>query len=178
MFPKRLVTSSVRNQLLAGFIAVIIVFVIALVIAVSGISSVASTVRRGYSAAATAEAANGAAQNMADSQTVNAITGGKFLAVHEADIKEFYLVANGLRAGSKASAAEEAAGKGVETAIAAWTVANKEIDTLAQKGYSPALVKLVSTRGNETADALSASLNVYATARAKVANDQSNSAKS
>ncbi len=177
MFLKRLVTSSVRNQLLAGFIAVIIVFVIALVIAVNGISSVASTVRSGYRAAATTEALNAAAQNMADSQSINAITGGKFLAQHEKDIATFGLVAAPLKK-EKVAAAEEPAVKQVVAAVDAWTVADKEIVKLSEKGLSPALVKLVSTRGNETADALSTSLNGLATVRASLADKDGNSAES
>jgi hypothetical protein len=43
---KRFGTSSVRNQLLAGFLVVIAAFAIALVIAINGLSSVSGTSAR------------------------------------------------------------------------------------------------------------------------------------
>ncbi len=55
MFLERFVTSSVRNQLLAGFLGVIVVFAVALAISVSGISSVSTTVRHGYTSAKLAD---------------------------------------------------------------------------------------------------------------------------
>jgi hypothetical protein len=64
---KRFVTSSVRNQLLASFLLVIVVFAIALVVAIKGVSSVSSTVRKGDGAAKLAEEVSSSARNMAGS---------------------------------------------------------------------------------------------------------------
>jgi methyl-accepting chemotaxis protein len=175
MVLKRLVTSSVRSQLLAGFLAVIVAFGIALVIAISGISSVSSTVRKGYSAAAQAQEASASARNMSGSALMNAITGGKDRANHESDVAAFRTVLAQLSKDAT-SGADKTARSGIESQYATWTTIDQQSDQLASKGFTPALVALATGKANETADALSASLESYAKLRQREANSDSSSA--
>jgi hypothetical protein len=71
MFLKRFVTSSVRNQLIAGFLVVIVAFAIA----ISGVSSVSTTIRKGDGAAKLADEVSSSARNMAGSQLLVALSG-------------------------------------------------------------------------------------------------------
>ena len=175
MVLKRLVTSSVRSQLLAGFLAVIVAFGIALVIAISGISSVSSTVRKGYGAAAQAQEASASARNMAGSALLNALTGGKEQANHESDVAGFRTVLAQLSKDATSSS-DKTARSGIETQFAAWTVIDKQSDQLAHKGLTPALVTLATGKANEAADTLSKALETYAVQRQREANSASSSA--
>jgi methyl-accepting chemotaxis protein len=174
LFLKRFVTSSVRNQMLAGFIVVIAAFAVALVIAISGISSVSSTIRKGDSAATLAQEASTSARNMTGSELLNALTSGKELASHEADVASFNAIYKPLRAGAT-SAADNKAQASFEAAYNSYKALDQRVDQLARGGITPALVKLATGPANEAADALSKSLESYAALRHREASSAASS---
>jgi methyl-accepting chemotaxis protein len=176
LFLKRFVTSSVRNQLLAGFIVVIAAFAVALVLAVSGIPSVSSTVGKGDSAAKLADEVSASARNMAGSQLLVSLGGAKEIANHEGDVASFMSVYKPLRVGAT-SAADKKALSQVEVALGRWISVNKQIDQLARAGVSPALASLAAGPANEAADGLSEALESYANLRQHEADKASSSSK-
>jgi methyl-accepting chemotaxis protein len=163
---KRFITSSVRNQLLAAFLVVIAAFAVALVIAITGISSVEATVRQGYGEAALAQETSASARNMTGSQLQNAIAGSSEVTRtrHQEDLAGFRATFARLRAGAS-TGADLSARSQLETAFAAWSSVDKQVEQLARGGVTPALVTLVLGKANELADALSSSLESYATER-------------
>jgi methyl-accepting chemotaxis protein len=175
MFIKRFVTASLRNQMLAGFIFVIVAFVIALVIAVTGISSVSSTVRKGYSSSTVADEAAAAGRDMHASEVADALSVGKELANHEGDVATFRGLYEKLSTNAH-SAADEAGRAQITAAFNAWSAINKQIEQLAPHGVTPTLTNLVLGPANETGDALSNALDSYAALRRHDADSAASSA--
>ncbi|HZK74741.1 MAG TPA: hypothetical protein VFD88_12145, partial [Clostridia bacterium] len=177
MFLKRFVTSSLRNQLFAGFLVVIVAFAIAVVIATSAISSVSSSVRKGYTTAAISSESGAAAQNMAASELANMFSGGKDLTNHKADVAAFGTVATNLLK-TYTTPARKALAKRLGVAYYAWLAVDKQSIQLAAKGPSPALTQFALGPVNSTADALTNSLKEYAQLLRQEANSKSSSATS
>ena len=177
VYLKRLVGSSIRNQLLAGFLLVIAAFTVALVIATGGISSVSGTVRSGYGASTVAGEAASAARDMHSSQVANALAGGKGLANHEGDVAAFRGKLRQLQAGAGSSANRTALSR-INAAFAAWAAIDVQVDKLAAAGITPTLTKLALGSANEASDALTASLDSYSAQRRAEANTTASSATS
>jgi len=175
MFVKRFIASSVRNQLLVGFIGVIVAFAVALVIAITGISSVADTVRSGYSASTLAQEAASAGRDMRGSQLANTLSAGKELANHQEDIATFRGLLRKLEAGATSTADRKARAQ-VQAAYAKWKTIDKRLDELAPHGVTPALVSFANGPANEASDALSKALDSYAELREHEANSDASSA--
>jgi methyl-accepting chemotaxis protein len=171
---KRFVTSSVRNQLLAGFLLVIVAFAIALVIAITGVSSVSSTIRKGDNAAKLAEEVSASARNMAGSQLLVSLEGAKGIANHEGDVASFRVVYKPLIVGAT-SAADNKNQAHFEAAFKNWSTIDQRVDRLAREGATPALVALATGPANEAADQLSKALESYATLRQSEANSSASS---
>ncbi len=176
MFLKRFVTSSVRNQLLAGFLVVIVAFAIALVIAISGVSSVSATVRKGDGAAKLADEVSSSARNMAGSQLLVALSGAKEIANHEGDVASFRAVYKRLIEGA-VSGADNVDQARFEAAFKKWSALDRQVDQLALKGVTPALVALATGPANDATDGLSEALERYATLRQHEADSSASSSE-
>jgi methyl-accepting chemotaxis protein len=176
MFVKRFVSGSVRNQLIAGFAAVVVAFAIALVLAITGIASVAGTVKSGYGEAITAQRASSAARDMASSQLTSALASGKTLANHKEDIATFESIFAKLKK-TASSSEDRVALAGVQNALAKWAAIDAEVSQLAPKGLTPALSTLLLGRSNEATDGLAESLTKYTHLQEAQANSSANSAQ-
>jgi methyl-accepting chemotaxis protein len=177
MLLKRFVTSSVRNQMLASFLFVIVVFAIALTVAIKGVSSVSSTVRKGDGAAKLAEEVSASARNMSGSQLLVALGGSKEIANHEADVASFRVHFKRLIAGAT-SEAENKQQASFEASFNKWNGLDQQVNLLARKGVTPALVALATGPANEAADGLSQTLESYANLRQHEADSNSSGTES
>jgi len=178
MFLKRFVTSSVRNQLLAGFIGVIAAFIVALVISTTGISSVSSSVRTGDKAALVADEAAAALRDAHGSELANAIADGKEQTNHERDVKNFDAVYKRTRSEANGSSEDRAALAKIEGAYSAWLKSDSEVTALSSKGFTQSLKELLSGKANETGDELVKALDSYANLRERDAEKEANAATS
>ncbi len=176
MFVKRFVSGSVRNQLIAGFAAVVVAFAVALVLAITGIASVAGTVKSGYGEAITAQRASSAARDMASSQLTSALAAGKTLANHEEDIATFQALYAKLKK-TASSSEDRAALAGVQSALGKWSAIDSEVAQIAPKGMTPALTALLTGRSNEATDGLVESLAKYTHLQEAQANSSAGSAE-
>jgi methyl-accepting chemotaxis protein len=174
---KRFVTSSVRNQLLAGFLLVIAVFAVALAIAINGVSSVSSTVRKDDGAAELADLAGSSARNIAGSGLMVALGGAGQVANHEDDVAGFLKVFKPLVAGAVSESDNKYQAQ-FETAFKNWKKLDQQVDQLGRKGVTPALVALATGPANKAADALTSSLEGYANLRLTEGNSRSRSSES
>jgi methyl-accepting chemotaxis protein len=174
---KRFVTSSVRNQLLASFLLVIVVFAIALVVAIKGVSSVSSTVRKGDGAAKLADEVSSSARNMSGSGLMVALGGASQVKNHEGDVAGFLALFKPLIAGATSESDNKQQAQ-FEAAFNHWKVLDEKVDQLGLKGVTPALVALATGPANEAADALSTSLENYANLRQREANSNSSGTES
>ena len=86
----RFITSSLRNQLLAGFAAVILVFAIGVVVSVTSLSSVTTTLRAGTTRERLADQLSIDTYNMQGSQLMTALLRTRTQAAdHAGDVRQF-----------------------------------------------------------------------------------------
>ncbi|HEY2317338.1 MAG TPA: methyl-accepting chemotaxis protein [Solirubrobacteraceae bacterium] len=85
----RLITSSLRNQLLVAFAAVIVVFGIGVVVSVNKLSSVSSTLQAGTERVKMADMLSKDTYNMQGSQLMAALNNGASAGDHEGDVRNF-----------------------------------------------------------------------------------------
>jgi len=150
----RIITSSLRGQLLAGFAAVTVVFAIGVVVSISSLSSVTSTLRAGTTRARMADQLSIDTYNMQGSQLMNALLGTRVAAAdHAGDVQQFHtdLAAMGheLRTPADHRAYQELA-----RAYAAWVTVNARADRLSA-AHDPGTNALVTGAANPATDTLS-----------------------
>jgi methyl-accepting chemotaxis protein len=148
----RLITSSLRAQLLAGFAAVTVVFAIGAVVAVSHLSDITGTLRAGTQRVKVADMLSIDTYSMQDSQLMNTLDRGQSSADHAGDIDRFSTdlatVAHALR--THADRRDYAA---IAAAFNAWTNVDARIALLAPMHPAQA-VALTASSSNHTTDDL------------------------
>src|ERR1700727_535774 len=85
--PMRLITSSLRTQLFAGFLAVQAVFAIGVVVAIVHVSNITSTVQTGTSRVKMVDALGTDTYDMQSSQLMEALDDGSTAADHAGDVQ-------------------------------------------------------------------------------------------
>src|SRR5436305_11416073 len=85
----RLITSSLRNQLLAAFAAVIVVFGVGVVLSITSLSSVSNTLQTGTERVKMADALSKDTYNMQGSQLMATLNDGQSAADHAHDVQNF-----------------------------------------------------------------------------------------
>jgi methyl-accepting chemotaxis protein len=174
----RLITSSLRNQLVLGFAAVIIVFTIGVVTSISSLGSVTSTLTAGTARVNAADQLSVDTYNMQGSQLMNALTNGAQATNHAGDVALFR--ADLAKVGRlMSSPADRAAYARVRQAFARWSQLNAQADGLASKHEQAKGAALVTGTGaaNMATDVLSTAAGNLATHVAKVDRQQAESKK-
>jgi hypothetical protein len=115
----RLITSSLRAQLFAGFAAVQIVFAIGVVVAIAHVSSITSTVETGTSRVKMIDALGTDTYDMQSSQLMEALDDGTTAADHAGDVQQFATDFAALKP-RMISAADRRAYAAVQRAFAHW----------------------------------------------------------
>jgi len=144
--------SSVRRQLLGAFVAVSLVFVIALVIGWSSIGSVNSKVQSGAKTLPVLEQATGHARDMVASEVVSVLDPGK-IQNHLSDVQTFQQTVSSLGAHATTPAAK-AAEASLTTEFAKWQGLDNRVLALAKAHQVAAATKLAEGAANTEADAL------------------------
>ncbi len=115
----RLITSSLRAQLFAGFAAVQIVFAIGVVVAISHVSSISSTLENGTTRVKMVDALSTDTYAMQGSQLMDTVDDGTSAADHLGDVQQFSSDLAGLKP-HLTTAADHQAYAAVQRAFAAW----------------------------------------------------------
>ena len=142
----RLLTSSLRNQLLAGFALVTAVFLIGAVLSLNGLSTVDSTLQQGTSRLDAAQQVSADAYNMQGSQVMNALTNGSEAANHASDVQLFQTQFAALGKELQ-TAADRSAYAAIAASFAHWQVMNNEADALAAAHQQAKAAALVTGNG-------------------------------
>ncbi len=169
--------TSLARKLAGVFALVAVSLLVALVVGWSSIGSVSQTVKRGYAAALTAEAASGAAYNMHVSQIQDVLDGGAVAAMHSSDVATYTATIAALR--PQLTTAHEKAGlRAAEAGFARWLALDEQIADLTRAGNLAAATKLANGSANAASDALSAQLTALANDASKNADASSSAARS
>ena len=115
----RLITSSLRAQLFAGFAAVQIVFAIGVVVAIAHVSSISSTLETGTTRVKMSDAVSTDTYAMQGSQLLDTLDGGTSAADHLGDVHQFSSDLALLKP-HLTTAADRRAYAAVQRAFAAW----------------------------------------------------------
>ncbi|MGA8338008.1 MAG: hypothetical protein WB761_24975, partial [Solirubrobacteraceae bacterium] len=148
--------SSVRRQLIGAFIAVSLVFVIALVIGWSSIGSVNGKVQSGARQLPTLEQATGHARDMVASE-VSTVLQPSNAGSHEADVQTFQRTVRALNAYATTPAAKSAI-NALNAKLEAWQALDGQVVALAKAHRPTAAANLTNGATNNAADALTAAV--------------------
>jgi methyl-accepting chemotaxis protein len=144
--------SSVRRQLIGAFVAVSLVFMIALVIGWSGIGSVNSKVQSGAEVLPVLEKATGHARDMVASEVVSVLDPAN-IQNHLGDVQTFQQTVGSLGAYATTPAAK-AAEATLSAEFAKWRGLDSQVLALAKAHKVAAATKLAEGAANTEADAL------------------------
>jgi methyl-accepting chemotaxis protein len=153
----RLIRSSLRAQLFAGFAAVTAVFLVGVVVFVSSLSSVTGTLDRGTARMRLADQLSTDTYNVQGSQLMNVLTNGARAANHANDLRA--LRANlALLDRALHSSADRADYARIVQAFGHWSAFDARVGVLVDAHRGAAAAALPSGRGaaNQSTDALSA----------------------
>jgi methyl-accepting chemotaxis protein len=152
----RLLTSSLRTQLLAAFALVAIVFAVGSVVSVTSLSSVSNTLRAGTNRVKLSDELNIDTYNMQGSQLMNTLNDGKSASDEAADVHQF---SNDLAAVDHAlqTPADHRAYAVIATAFSNWNVLNGRAMALAAAHRHAAATSLVTGAADKATDTLSSS---------------------
>ena len=165
--------ASLRMKLAVSFVAVAILFLIAVAVGALRISGVASNVQTSYGKAAMANEASAGAFNMRVSQAQDALA-GKFIlnpdgsVMHPGDVTNFAHTLAGLRA-SASTPTDRSSLRRIAAIFASWKQGDVKSATLWRSGNQRASTAWELGEENDRGDALSNALFNYATALQKQA---------
>jgi methyl-accepting chemotaxis protein len=151
----RLITSSLRNQLLAGFALVTLVFVIGAAISISSLASLTGTMSSGAVRQSLADQLSADTYNMQGSQLMNTLTNGA-RASRQADLQLFHTTLAAL-GHHLITPADRTAYTNIQRAFASWSVLDARALKLAAAHDQTQAAALVTGSGaaNQATDALS-----------------------
>ncbi|MBV9805015.1 MAG: methyl-accepting chemotaxis protein, partial [Solirubrobacterales bacterium] len=144
--------SSVRRQLIGGFVAVCLVFIVALLVGWSSIGSVNGKVQSGAKELPTLEQATGHARDMVASE-LGAILDPTTISNHEGDVQTFEQTVQALSAYATTPAGKAAISK-LNDALATWQGLDNQALGLAKARKTAAATKLATGAANTAADGL------------------------
>ncbi|MBV8256455.1 MAG: methyl-accepting chemotaxis protein [Actinobacteria bacterium] len=168
-----IIRSSLRAKLSLAFLAVALVFLVAVAVGVRGVSSVSGSVQRGYAKAVLANEASAKAFNMRISQTQDVLI-HKFIrnpdgsVMRVGDIADFQTTLTALHAAAT-TPADRAAVSRFDSLFAAWKQADAKGIALWQAGRQAQAIAWQNGEANNRGDALSNALFDYANAATKAA---------
>jgi methyl-accepting chemotaxis protein len=144
--------SSVRRQLIGAFVAVCLVFIVALLVGWSSIGSVNGKVQSGAKQLPTLEQATGHTRDMVASQLGSILDPGK-IANHEGDVQTFKQTVQSLQTYASTPAAKSAIST-VNDALAKWQGLDNQVLALAKAHKAAAAGKIANGAANTAADEL------------------------
>jgi methyl-accepting chemotaxis protein len=144
--------SSVRRQLIGAFVAVCLVFVVALLIGWSSIGSVNGKVQSGAKELPTLEQATGHARDMVASE-LGAVLDPSNISNHEGDVQTFQQTVSSLQTYATTPAAK-AAISAVNARLGAWQALDNQVLALAKAHKAAAAGKIANGSANTAADDL------------------------
>ncbi len=144
--------SSVRRQLIGGFVAVCLVFIVALLVGWSSIGSVNGKVQSAAKELPTLEQATGHARDMVASEVSTVLQPGS-AANHEGDVQTFQQTVQSLSTYATSPAAKSAISK-LNDAFSTWQGLDNQVVALSKAHKPAAAGKLANGDANTAADAL------------------------
>jgi methyl-accepting chemotaxis protein len=152
----RLLTSSLRTQLLAAFAAVIAVFGIGVVVTITQLSSITHQLDAGTTRVDLADQLSVDTYNMQGSQLITVLDHGRSAANHRSDVQRFRSTDRAL-ASDLVTPADRSGYARISSAFARWTVADERAMALVKQGADREAVSLTGSGGaaNAATDALS-----------------------
>src|SRR6185437_4767587 len=150
----RLITSSVRTQLLAGFVAVIVVFGIGVVVSITSLSGVTNTLTNGTTRVKMADTLSKDTYNMQGSQLMATLNNGASAKDHEGDAQTFADELTALKPHMTTAAARRAYAA-IQQAFAKWQGLDHRAMAFAQTHNRAKATALVTGAANDATDVLS-----------------------
>jgi methyl-accepting chemotaxis protein len=154
----RLISSSLRTQLFAGFTAVQIVFAIGVVVAVSHVSSISSTLETGTAHVKMVGALATDTYDMRSSQLMEAVDDGSSAADHLRDVQQFATALSALKP-HMISAADRQAHAAVQRAFVHWRALDAREAALIGYHRTVQASALATNGADRATDALAGSAN-------------------
>ncbi|HLI58342.1 MAG TPA: methyl-accepting chemotaxis protein [Solirubrobacteraceae bacterium] len=151
----RIITSSLRTELLAGFAVVVAVFGIGMVVATTQLTAITHRLNNGAARVDLADQVSADAYNMQGSQLMTVLAGGSSAGNHAGDVQLFRTTLNRLGR-DLATPAQRAGYDRLRAAFAHWTVIDHRAVALAQAGRRSGAAALTTGGGaaNLATDAL------------------------
>lgn len=176
MDPRKLLADlKVRHKVILSLTAVIILFVVALVTGWTGIDSVSSKVKNGYSTAVLAETASVASYNVHVSEIQYVADGGKVAQTHRDDKTAYQHVIAQLSKLADTPIERSHLGD-VNAKFAAWMKLDAQVLALADAGKTKEATALADGASNTAADDLASALGSFDTAVRQAADKEAHSA--
>jgi methyl-accepting chemotaxis protein len=151
----RLITSSLRNQLLAAFAAVIVVFGVGVVVSITSLSGVSSTLRAGTQRVNLADTLSKDTYNMQGSQLMATLNNGASVRDHAGDVQSFAQELVDLKA-NLMTPADRSAYAAIQKAFAAWKVLDNRAMAFAKAHDKAKATAVVTGAANDATDTLAA----------------------
>jgi methyl-accepting chemotaxis protein len=154
--PVSLLLSSLRRQMIGAFVAVCVVFAIALLVGYLSIGSVDAKVQSGARILPRLERATGHAKDMTSSEA-RAVLDPARIVDHEGDVQTFQHVIHSLD-GYATSPAGRSAATALNSAFATWLGIDNQIMALARAHKTAAATQLTVGPANQAGDALTSAV--------------------
>jgi methyl-accepting chemotaxis protein len=161
----RLISSSLRSQLFAGFAAIVVVFLIGVILAVADLSSVTSTLRAGTARVNMADGLSVDTYNMQGSQLMTTLNHGASAGDAAGDVRQFRTDLAALRP-HLTTAADRRDFDAIAAAFARWAGVNDQTVKLVATNEVKATALDTGT-GNDATDRLSSAAGDLSTLIAK-----------
>ena len=173
----RLITSSVRTQLLAGFAAVIVVFAIGVAVSVSSLASVTNTLSNGTTRVKMADTLSKDTYNMQGSQLMATLNHGASAKDHARDARNFADELSALKP-HMTTPADRRAYAAISQAFAKWQGLDAQAMKFAQGHEAAKATALVTGAANDATDELSTDASGLATLISREGDQAASSSKS
>jgi methyl-accepting chemotaxis protein len=173
----RFITSSLRNQLLAAFAAVIVVFGIGVIVSISSLSGVSSTLQNGTQRVNLSDTLSKDTYNMQGSQLMATLNNGASTADHAGDVRNFSRELSALK-GRLSTAADRTAYAGIQSDFADWKIQDARAMSFAKAHKKAQATALVTGAANDATDKLAVDATGLASLIFKEGGKTANSSKS
>jgi methyl-accepting chemotaxis protein len=173
----RLITSSLRNQLIAAFTAVIVVFGVGVVVSINSLSGVSNTLRAGTQRVNMADTLSKDTYNMQGSELMNTLNNGATASDQARDVQAFADELAALKP-HMTTAADRREYAIIQKAFVDWKVVNKRVIALAKARNHAKTTALATGAANDATDALSTGASDLATLVSKEGDKTAASSKS
>jgi methyl-accepting chemotaxis protein len=173
----RLITSSLRSQLLAAFVAVIVVFGVGVVVSVSSLAGVTSTLQSGTARVKMADTLSKDTYNMQGSQLMATLNDGASAKDHEGDAQNFADELAALKP-QMSTPADRRAYAAISQAFAKWKGLDAQAMAFAKAHNKAKATALVTGAANDATDELSKDASDLAALISKEGSHDASSSKS